>query len=426
MARLPSFPVDATIQVDGRAVPARSGESVASALLAAGTPLVSRSAKYHRPRGPFCLAGACGSCLVRVDGQPNQRACRTPCRDGLVVETQNAFPDPVHDVLGAIDHVYPRGLDHHHLMTSFGPANKAAVAFSRKLAGLGTLPDRALAPLAPAAEEAVPVLVVGSGPAGLGAAEEVAAAGRRALLVEAEPRLGGRLRAGVGTPGLAWAAEVADRVRAADGEVATGTTVLALWRDGGSVLAGLWSAAPTPRLRLVRPARVVVCTGGTPQPLAVPGGDRPGVFAARGLAAALAEHGVVAGARAVVVGEDAEAEGIAGRLAAAGVAVERVAPGAVARIAGTRRVRGVVLADGRRIRCDTVALAGPMAPAVELARELGAPVALDAAAGVFVLRADGNGATAIPGLFAAGEVTGPMPAEAATAAGRAAGREAAR
>ena len=76
----PRFATDCTVTFDGHAVPARSGESVASALLAAGRLVVSRSAKYHRPRGPFCLSGSCGSCLVRIDGEPNRRACRTPCR----------------------------------------------------------------------------------------------------------------------------------------------------------------------------------------------------------------------------------------------------------------------------------------------------------------------------------------------------------
>ena len=42
MPRLPDFPEDCTISFDGRRVPARSGESIASALLAAGRPLVSR------------------------------------------------------------------------------------------------------------------------------------------------------------------------------------------------------------------------------------------------------------------------------------------------------------------------------------------------------------------------------------------------
>src|SRR5512138_2106086 len=120
MPRLAGFGADCTILLDGERVPARAGEPVTAALLAAGRMVVSRSAKYHRPRGPFCLAGSCGTCLVRADGLPSRRACRTPCRDGLAIETQNAVPDARHDLLGAIDPLTPRGLDHHHLATWSG------------------------------------------------------------------------------------------------------------------------------------------------------------------------------------------------------------------------------------------------------------------------------------------------------------------
>src|SRR3990172_12323013 len=151
MPRLPGprFATDCTIDVDVRPVAARTGESVAVALLAAGRALIARSSKYHRPRGAFCLAGSCHACLARVDGVPNRRTCRVPCRPGLSVESQNALPSAPHDVLGAVDHLYADGLDHHHLMTWNSLANRAAVAFSRRLAGLGTLPDRAPPPCAP-------------------------------------------------------------------------------------------------------------------------------------------------------------------------------------------------------------------------------------------------------------------------------------
>ncbi|HUL59020.1 MAG TPA: 2Fe-2S iron-sulfur cluster-binding protein [Anaeromyxobacteraceae bacterium] len=424
MPRLAAFATDCAITFDGRKIPARTGESIASALLAAGIPLVARSAKYHRPRGPFCLAGSCGSCLVRAGGMPGQRACRTACRDGLRVTSQNAFPGAAHDLLGAIDLVFPRGIDHHHLMTGFAPANRAAVAFSRRLAGMGRLPDTLPPAAAAPGEDVFDALVVGAGPAGLGAAEALAAARRRILLAEAEPALGGRLRARLGLPGepdAAWPVRVADAVRAAGGEAAAGGVVLGLWRDGGTPLALLREPE---RLRLVRARRVVLCPGGHPEPPDIPGGDRPGVLAARGVLALLAEHGVLPGERIAVLGSGPEADAAAARLAEAGADARRV-PEAV-RVLGRGRVRALLLAGGARLPCDAAAVATPPLPAIDLARQLGAAVTLDAGRGAFAVQADASGRTSVPGLLAAGEATGIPSTPAAVEAGRRAGTEAAR
>jgi NADPH-dependent 2,4-dienoyl-CoA reductase/sulfur reductase-like enzyme len=433
MPRLAGFPTDCTITFDGERIPARTGEPVAAALLAAGRLVVSRSAKYHRPRGAFCLAGSCGTCLVRAGGSPNRRACRTPCRDGLAIETQNAFPGARHDLLGVVDALTPHGLDHHHLATWSVLANRAAVAVARRLAGLGHLPSppavedaRAAAAAGPPREERFDALVVGAGPAGLAAAEALAEAGRRVLLADEEPALGGRLRCRLvepGAPDLAWAGRAAARVRAAGGEVALGTAVLGLWHDGGAPLAALACDGTPPRLRLARADRLVLCPGGHPQPLAVEGGDRPGVYGARGLAAALAEHGVLAGRRVAVVGAGAEPDALAAAFARAGAEVARAADAEGGRVRGQARVRALEL-PGRPIPCDAIAVASPPAPATELARELGAAIALDAASGAFAVRASEDGTTAVPGLFAAGEVTGAMDAARAAAAGRRAGEAA--
>jgi thioredoxin reductase len=76
------------------------------------------------------------------------------------------------------------------------------------------------------------------------------------------------------------------------------------------------------------------------------------------------------------------------------------------------------------VRCDVLAVATPPAPATELARSLGAPVALDPALGAFALQVDDRGRTGVPGLLAAGEVTAAMDAARAADAGRRAGEEA--
>jgi NADPH-dependent 2,4-dienoyl-CoA reductase/sulfur reductase-like enzyme len=427
MPRLPDprFAPDCTIELDGRPLPARTGESVAVALLAAGEAIVARSAKYHRPRGPFCLAGSCHACLARVGGVPNQRTCRVACRPGLAVESQNAVPTARRDLLGAIDLAYARGLDVHHLATWSGPANRGAVAFSRQLAGTGRLPSQPPPPTGAApVEERFDALVVGGGPAGLGAAEALAAAGLRLLLADSDGILGGRLRAGLALPGdppVGWASEVAQLVARAGGEVACGLTALGLWPDGGGTRALLRVEEEGSRLRLVLAPRLVVATGSCALPPLFPRNDLPGIFAARALARALAEEGLVPGERALVAGEGAEAEAVAGRLASAGMVVRRAAEV----LEGHGR-RGISWArvGAERVRCDVLAWAGPRAPASELARQAGAAVELEPRSGGYRVLATADGATSASAVRAAGEVTGATSAAEAAAAGRRAGEAA--
>jgi predicted molibdopterin-dependent oxidoreductase YjgC len=73
--------------VDGAAVPAFEGESVAAALLAAGRRGLRVSPRLGEPRGMYCGIGLCFECVLVIDGQPGVRACQTPVRDGMLVGT---------------------------------------------------------------------------------------------------------------------------------------------------------------------------------------------------------------------------------------------------------------------------------------------------------------------------------------------------
>jgi predicted molibdopterin-dependent oxidoreductase YjgC len=75
-----------TIEVDGEVIVACDGQTVAAALIAAGKP-VFRHMPSGAPRGIFCGMGVCFDCLVTVDGLADQRACMTPVRQGMRVQT---------------------------------------------------------------------------------------------------------------------------------------------------------------------------------------------------------------------------------------------------------------------------------------------------------------------------------------------------
>jgi predicted molibdopterin-dependent oxidoreductase YjgC len=77
-----------TMAFDGRPVPARDGDSVASALLASGIQVTRETPVSGAPRGPWCMMGACFECVAIVEGRRGVRTCMTPAAEGLRVATQ--------------------------------------------------------------------------------------------------------------------------------------------------------------------------------------------------------------------------------------------------------------------------------------------------------------------------------------------------
>jgi predicted molibdopterin-dependent oxidoreductase YjgC len=79
------------LHVDGLDVPAYTGETVAAAMMAAGIRGFRRSTRGGA-RGVYCGIGVCFECLVRVNGQPNLRACITYAEDGMTIDRPNWRP----------------------------------------------------------------------------------------------------------------------------------------------------------------------------------------------------------------------------------------------------------------------------------------------------------------------------------------------
>lgn len=81
-------PAPVSIFVNGRAIEAYDGESVLTALIAAGVLITSRDS-FGRLRTPYCNMGVCFDCLIEVEEgkavSSRVRACLTPVRAGLRV-----------------------------------------------------------------------------------------------------------------------------------------------------------------------------------------------------------------------------------------------------------------------------------------------------------------------------------------------------
>ncbi len=403
-------------QFDGRRRAGMGGDTIASALTANGVEVLSRSFKYHRPRGVMCATGRCPNCLVEVDGEPNVRACVTPISPGMQVRSQNAWPSLRRDLLSLtdrFDRFFPVGFYYKTFIRPrvFWPLYEAVL---RRIAGLGRVDIKARPDLHPRKRHLhADVVVIGGGPAGCLAALEAAAAGSRVLLVDDGTRLGGHLRTRLrpvdgdpriaDLPGPQAAARLAELVGAEHGiEYLASATAIGIY-DGG--LVGITKGSTFVRARA---ARIVLATGAAERPMLFDANDRPGIMLASGILRLAHLHGVRAGARAIVVTDDDHGYRQAAELIAAGIPVVAIldarpasadrpepaeangirASGAevlvgvvVIAARGRSRVTGLAVraADGseRTIPADLVAMAPRPEPVVTLAAQAGLTLAFE-------------------------------------------------
>ena len=401
-----------SIDVDGELVRAYAGEPVAVALFAENVRALARSPKYHRPRGLFCATGHCGSCLMRIDGQPNVRACMVPARADLRCQRQNTFPDPEIDLLAAADWLFPGGMDHHRLMTGSRIGNELFVKLVRQMGGSGVIPAEPAPPQPAPRDVTVEICIVGGGPAGLSAAAAIARArgGSQVLLVDDQPELGGSLLAE--PHGSVRAAELVAAARATGVRLETGAVAIGVYRDehGANANDHVLAVVTTAGLIRVRARRFVYATGAYDQNLPMPDNDRPGILAARALGRLAFCWGMAPppGRRAVLV------PGPGPRFAY----LDRLAAGLHERgveVVWAEEKTLSALRPKLDLRADVIGVGPLPAPASELWRQHGGQVELDLARGGFcaVRAPDDNAAN----VFATGDVTGFCGPEAAAADG---------
>jgi sarcosine oxidase subunit alpha len=75
------------LHVNGHPVDVPEGTSVAAAV--AHWTLHFRTSVGGEPRAPLCGMGVCFECRVHIDGIAHQRACMTPAREGMWVESDD-------------------------------------------------------------------------------------------------------------------------------------------------------------------------------------------------------------------------------------------------------------------------------------------------------------------------------------------------
>ncbi|HKC76754.1 MAG TPA: 2Fe-2S iron-sulfur cluster-binding protein, partial [Gaiellaceae bacterium] len=338
----------------GKELTGFAGDTIGSALYAAGRRVFSRSFKYHRPRGLLCCSGHCPNCMMTVDGVPNVRVCVEPLRPDVDVRDQNVRGSADRDLLGVVDKVggpfTPVGFYYRTMIRPrrLWPLYEKVL---RNLAGLGRVDEKANGHgRYDTVHRRVDVLVIGGGPAGRAAA--AAAQGEVLLVDDREPH-------------------------EASYDVLAPATALAIYEGG------LVPVAEGNVLHRIRAGRIVVATGALEQPLLFPGNDLVGVLLPDAVRRMVDDWALGPGERAVLVGEGTL--GVREQLARAGVeiAATSLRPESLSARGRRGRLRAVEL-DGITYDCDLLVVSGGLQPAYSLLAQAGARIEYEPRRGIFV------------------------------------------
>jgi methylglutamate dehydrogenase subunit C len=403
---------------DGKQYGGYAGDTLASALLAAGVKVVGRSFKYHRPRGILTAGSEEPNALVELRAgarrEANTRATTVELFDGLAARSQNRWPSLAFDV-GAINSllspIFVAGFYYKTFMWPAALWEKLYEPAIRRAAGLG----RASIDSDPDTYERThafcDVLVIGGGPAGLAAALNAGRTGARVILCDEDFVLGGRLNAERremnGISGSDWVRQVESELNATpEIRILRRTCVFGVY-DGNTFgaierVADHLSqpAVHQPRQRLWRivAKRAVLAAGAIERPIVFGGNDRPGVMLASAMRTYVNRFGVAAGRRVAIFTATDDGWRTAADLVSAGITVEGVIDArhdvaqsliATAKEMSVRVVLGasVVAAHGARglncvtvrestgrslsVRIDALAMSGGWSPNIALCTHTG-------------------------------------------------------
>ena len=268
--------------LDGKELFGYENETIGAALHANGITTLRKSFNLNRPRGFFCGIGKCSSCLMTVNGIPNERTCIIPLKEGMDIHVQKGD--------GKVSDIEKN--------------DKKIIA------------------------EKCDVLIIGSGPAGLSAAMETTNYGLETIVVDENPIIGGQLikqthrffgseKEYAGVRGIDISSLILENCNRKKLKFYTMASAFGYYPEGVAVEL-------EDQVKLIKTSKVIVAGGAQENFLTFENNDLPGIYGAGGVQTLMNVYGVKPGDRALMVGSGNVGLIVSYQLLQAGVEVKSI------------------------------------------------------------------------------------------------------
>lgn len=345
-----------TFTWNGKTYTGYEGDTVVSALSAAGERVFSRSMKLHSPRGVLTGSLHDPGTIMQIDDEPNVRGAHRLIEEGMNASSQNTWPSLKYDIR-SINQLGSRFLGPGFYYKTFMKPDFLRPMYQKVLRGFvhgGVVSEERPEEIYEKRYAHADVLVAGGGPAGMSAALAAAETGASVMLVEEDHQLGGHLRWADG----ALVRQLRSQVEStANIRVYTNSTVAARYDDNWLAVV---QRSPKPgmheRILKTRARSLVVAAGLIERPYVFEGNDLPGVMLSTAARRLMNLHSIRPGDRAVVLTANPEGDATIEDLRRAGVDIAAVVDArngdTVVRARGRGRVQSVELSSGQRVDAD--------------------------------------------------------------------------
>lgn len=309
----------------------------------------------------------------------------------------------------------------------------------------------------------VDACVIGGGPAGLCAAEELARSGATVLLIERHPRLGGQLikqthmffgseKQYASVRGIEICEILKEKLKNYPNlTVMLDTTLLGIYEDG------VLTAQNQNKYIKIKPKTIVAATGASEKFLAFSNNDLPGIYGAGAVQTLMNVYGIKPSQETVMLGAGNIGLIVSYQLMQAGVNVKAVLDASpviggylvhaskltrmgvpiltsttVKRAIGKEKLEGVeivkldekwnyIAGSEQIIPCDNLCISVGLTPLTELLYQAGCQMVYAPTLGGYVPLRDEKNQTSVKGIFVAGDASGVEEASSAMVGGHIAG-----
>ncbi len=397
------------------------GDTLASAMLANGLNVISRSFKYHRPRGIIGSGVEDPASLVELldeEASGNNLSTNVKLKEGLSAKSINCWPSVDFD-FGAITQYFEKFIPAGFYYKTFKwPTWHLFEPLIRVAAGLANAPK--MPPKSGHFESRnahTDYLIIGAGPAGLLATLIAARSGANVFLVDQNTEAGGSLLSlnlSINKrPAMDWVDGVIKEISAMSNVTHLQDSTAWAYREHNLVVVNereVENASIIERSWRIRAKKVIIATGAIERSLVFPNNDRPGVMLASAVQTFVSRYAVKPGENLVIFTNNDSVYSYIKDFKRAGINIlaivdsrktiesdvldyaadERVIPYSIIKnVNGYKKVNSVVVEsfgdNGLEIiSCDLLAHSGGWNPAVHLHSQSRGTVSFDEKIAAFI------------------------------------------